>query len=164
MVGGSNPSGRANLLRYNQSVGATFVNVLAPKPGGCGSFAGLCAAHTLRRLNQVRQFRLRVELPRFRGPSQGRPLQGHTAGRGQSGSELAVGAGAGGRDCASGSISHDWQRAASTLEAQRQGSLAAEVQRFLRSLVNANSRRPLTMHNDWHIQIDRVPRQLELSR
>ena len=30
------------------------------KPGVCGSFAGLCAAHFVRGLNQVRQFGLRV--------------------------------------------------------------------------------------------------------
>jgi hypothetical protein len=61
-------------------------------------------------------------------------------------------------------VQHDWQRTASTLEAQGQGSLAAEVQRFLCSLENANSRCPSRIHNDRHIQIDRVPRQLELSR
>jgi hypothetical protein len=61
-------------------------------------------------------------------------------------------------------VQHDWQRTASTLEAQGQGSLAAEVRRFLRSLATTNSRRQSASHNDRHIQIDRVPRQLELSR
>lgn len=61
-------------------------------------------------------------------------------------------------------VQHDWQRTASILEAQGQGNLAAEVQRFMRSLENANSRRPFRIHNDRHFQIHRVPQQLELSR
>jgi hypothetical protein len=74
--GGNRPSGRPRASREGRGVQRRIIRPgahsifnqiseltpppltrLAPQPGGCGRFAGLCLAHLVRCLDQARQFR-----------------------------------------------------------------------------------------------------------
>jgi hypothetical protein len=59
-AGSSNLSGRAKFASTDQPLSAPALPDFAPKPGGCGSFAGLCLANLVRGLHQAREFRLGV--------------------------------------------------------------------------------------------------------
>lgn len=72
MVGDSNPSGRANRVSGNQSLGGVGANRLVPQPGGCVRLAKLCRAHWVCRLDWASPWR-RVE-PLLGSAANGRAL------------------------------------------------------------------------------------------